>query len=324
MDMQNDYLALLPGARHEQIRSLRAEQARRLARPKKGFLRFQEPWRDICALPGAAHTDFGGDAVVIGRAAELAPGQAATLERALRAFMPWRKGPFSVFGIEIDAEWQSFRKWDRLLPGLPDLKHKVVADIGCNNGYYMFRMLPHEPAAVIGFEPMLQHYYCFKALNRLAGQDRLFIEPLGVEQIGLYPACFDVIFLMGVIYHRSSPLTMLQEVREALAPGGVLVLESQTIPGAETLALFPERTFAKAPGVYFVPTAPCLVNWLQRTGFRNVELLSQVPTTAAEQRRTEWMTFESYLDFIDPLNPQLTVEGYPAPLRVIVRAEKPK
>jgi tRNA (mo5U34)-methyltransferase len=34
------------------------------------------------------------------------------------------------------------------------------------------------------------------------------------------------------------------------------------------------------------------------------------------------MTFESFTDYIDPANPQLTVEGYPAPRRVFVKGRK--
>ncbi|ADH85913.1 tRNA 5-methoxyuridine(34)/uridine 5-oxyacetic acid(34) synthase CmoB [Desulfurivibrio alkaliphilus] len=318
-----DYLDLMPKADDGAVRRWRADHEKRLARPKKGFLRFQEPWRQICTLPPAESCDFSGDAVRIGRCGELNHTQYDLLHESLRRFMPWRKGPFSLFGLEIDAEWQSFRKWDRLLPGLPELENRMVADIGCNNGYYMFRLLPRRPAAVVGFEPVLQHYYCFKSLQHLAGQAAkpLFIEPMGVEQIGLYPASFDVIFLMGVIYHRRDPLTMLQQLHAALRPGGTLVLESQAIPGTDSLALFPERTYAKAPGVYFVPTAACLHNWLSRAGFKTVHLLSQVPTSPEEQRRTEWMTFESYSDFLDPENPARTIEGYPAPDRVIFIAK---
>ena len=42
--------------------------------------------------------------------------------------------------------------------------------------------------------------------------------------------------------------------------------------------------------------------------------------TGEEQRQTAWMTFESYRDFVDPHDPSLTVEGYPAPWRVYVKA----
>ncbi|MFU8819318.1 MAG: tRNA 5-methoxyuridine(34)/uridine 5-oxyacetic acid(34) synthase CmoB [Desulfurivibrio sp.] len=315
-----DYLDLMPTADGETIRRLRAEHNQRQLLPKKGFLRFREPWQAICALPTASFCDFTGDSVVIGHPDQIDRGQRQTLHQALRAFMPWRKGPFSLFGIEIDAEWQSFRKWQRLLPALPELTGKVVADIGCNNGYYMFKMVPQRPAAVVGFEPMLQHLYCFQALNHLAGCRELEIEPLGVEQITLFPRSFDLIFLMGVIYHRPSPLITLREVFAALKPGGTLILESLAIPGEDPVALCPAATYAKAPGVYFVPTAPCLVNWLQRAGFKQIEVVSRQAMDPAEQRRTSWMTFESYADFIDPRDPRRTIEGYPAPQRIIIKA----
>ncbi|HET97308.1 MAG TPA: tRNA 5-methoxyuridine(34)/uridine 5-oxyacetic acid(34) synthase CmoB [Desulfurivibrio alkaliphilus] len=317
---ERDYLKRLPKADGATVRRLREEHDRRQLLPKKGFLRFRKPWQAICGLPVASHCDFSGDSVLIGRPEEIDAEQRHTLHRALRAFMPWRKGPFSLFGIEIDAEWQSFRKWQRLLPALPELAGRVVADIGCNNGYYMFKMLPHRPALVVGFEPMLQHLYCFKALRHLAGCRELEIEPLGVEQITLYPQSFDVIFLMGVIYHRPSPLTVLREVFAALKPGGTLILESLAIPGEDPVALCPAATYAKAPGVYFIPTVACLLNWLQRAKFKQVELVSNQAMDPTEQRRTPWMTFESYADFIDPLNPARTIEGYPAPLRVILKA----
>lgn len=318
-----DYLSRLPAARQQEIRELRAAVETRLQQPKKGFQRFRDPLAAIRTLLPARFTNFSGDKIVIGRAEELNAPQQQLLDDALRAFMPWRKGPFSLFGIEIDAEWQSFMKWNRLLPALPDLAGKVVADIGCNNGYYMFRMTPHQPRQVVGFDPVLQHYHCFLALNHLAGRPELAIEPLGVEHLPLYPGCFEVVFLMGVIYHRPSPIAMLREVRQAMQPGGVLILESQIIPGDDSVALFPAECYAKAPGVYFVPTLPCLINWLQRTGFSRIEVAAQSPTTSKEQRRSEWMTFESYADFIDPARPDRTVEGYPAPWRAIVKAENP-
>ncbi|HIJ78147.1 MAG: tRNA 5-methoxyuridine(34)/uridine 5-oxyacetic acid(34) synthase CmoB [Desulfobulbaceae bacterium] len=317
-----DYLDFLHSANRPAIRQLRQETESRLAQPKKGFLRFREPYEAIQHLR-AKFTDFSSDAVTIGQADELNQADRQLVYEAMRAFMPWRKGPFNIFGIEIDSEWQSQRKWNRIAPMLPDLSGKVIADIGCNNGYYMFRTIPHQPKAVIGFEPFLQHYYCFNTLNQLAGVDNLFMEMMGVEQINLFPDCFDLILLMGIIYHRISPVEMLREIRAALRPGGTLILESQAIPGDEPVALFPESRYAKVPGTYFVPTAACLKNWLTRVGFAEVEIFCCHPMSNEEQRRTDWMTFESYSDFIDPTNPSLTVEGYPAPLRVFLKATNP-
>ncbi|MGV1099655.1 tRNA 5-methoxyuridine(34)/uridine 5-oxyacetic acid(34) synthase CmoB [Thiovibrio sp. JS02] len=317
-----DYLDLLPTADRKTITRLRRENQERLAQAKKGFLRFRTPYEAVLHLQ-ARHTDFSGDAVIIGRQDELPAADQQLVLGAMRAFMPWRKGPFNVFGTEIDAEWQSFRKWNRLLPALPDLAGRIVADIGCNNGYYMFRMLPHRPRCVIGLEPMLQHYYCFRTLRHLAGAENLHIELLGVENVPLFPACFDVVFLMGIIYHRISPVEMLRDIRQAMRPGGVLILESQAIPGEMPVALFPEERYAKVPGTYFVPTAACLKNWLKRTGFSEVEIFASHPMSSEEQRKTQWMPFESYRDFIDPADPGRTVEGYPAPLRVFLKAVNP-
>lgn len=314
-----DYLSSMPKADHASVKELRSRLQERFNQEKKGFLRLREPFESLAGIT-AQSVDFTSDVVRIGSRDELGAEEFARVERAMRAFMPWRKGPFQVFGIDIDAEWQSQRKWKRVLPVLPSLRGKVVADIGCNNGYYMFRMAAHQPSVVLGFEPFAQHYFAFKTLNGLAGQENLHAEPFGVEDIGLFPATFDLVFLMGIIYHRISPVEMLRDLMRSIKPGGTLIVESQAIPGELPVALFPDKTYAKVPGTYFVPTASCLVNWLARTGFTEIELFAQHPMSPEEQRRTEWMTFESYLDFIDPTNPDLTLEGYPAPWRVYVKA----
>ncbi|MDF1578053.1 MAG: tRNA 5-methoxyuridine(34)/uridine 5-oxyacetic acid(34) synthase CmoB [Desulfurivibrionaceae bacterium] len=316
-----DYLAELPTPHRAEIESLLSRCDKLEESQKKGVTRYRRPFEAIRHLR-AEHLDFGGDTVVIGRRDELGEPDRRLLHDVLRGFMPWRKGPYEVFGIEIDAEWRSERKWQRLRDNLPDLTGKTIADIGSNNGYYLFRMAAHRPRLALGFEPHLHHHFTFKTLNSLAGRKDLASEMLGVEQLGLFENCFDVIFMMGILYHRISPIEVLRETLKALRPGGTLLVESQAIPGEEPIALFPEKTYAKAPGTYFVPTAVCLVNWLTRTGFLDVELFHSHPMSSAEQRRTAWMEFESYENFIDPANPQLTVEGYPAPHRVFIKARK--
>ena len=315
------YLNQLPTAHRDAIIALRQRQANWLGSDKKGILRFRNSLANVSHIR-AKFLDLRGDIIRIGRADELNPIEREKVRVCLRSFMPWRKGPFNVFGIEIDAEWRSERKWNRVLPMLPDLSDKIIADVGCNNGYYMFRMADHRPRLVVGFEPYLQHYFAFKTLNGFAGLDQLAIELLGVEHIALFEAFFDVIFLMGILYHRVSPVEVLKDVKKALRPGGTLIVESQGIPGDSPCALFPEKTYAKVPGTYFVPSASCLVNWLKRAGFSAVKLFCAHPMSNLEQRRTAWMVFESYDDFIDPNNSVRTVEGYPAPVRLYVKAMK--
>lgn len=321
--MPHTYLDYFPSAQLNRIDSILAEKQRWLNQPKKGFLRYREPGERVSHLR-ASGCNFGGDAVRIGQPDDISPEERKQVFSTMRSFMPWRKGPFNVFGIDIDAEWRSERKWNRMLPELPSLEGKLVADIGCNNGYYMFRAAHHRPLFVLGFEPYVQHYYTFRTLNSFAGQDNLQSELLGVEHLHLFPDSFDVIFLLGIIYHRPSPIDTLRDILAALKPGGTLILESQAIPGDEPIALFPEKTYAKVPGSWFIPTGACLANWLTRSGFDAVKPFCSHPMSIAEQRRTEWMTYESYEDFIDKEHSGLTIEKYPAPWRVFFTARKKK
>ncbi len=288
---------------------------------KKGFLRYRTPYENLSTYK-ARFVDCNNDTVTIGNALEINTADRKIITENLRQFMPWRKGPFSVFGIDIDAEWRIERKWQRLLPHLPDLKDKVIADIGCNNGYYMFRMAPYRPQLVVGFEPSVQHFYCFQALRNMAGITNMHIDLLGVERISLFPETFDVIFLMGVIYHRASPVDVLRDIFAALKPGGTLLLESQAIPGDQPYALFPQKTYAKVPGTYFVPTGICLQHWMMRAGFKDARLFCTHPMSSVEQRKTDWMVFESYSDYLNKDDELLTIEGYPAPCRVFLKGMK--
>ncbi|MFV0439437.1 MAG: tRNA 5-methoxyuridine(34)/uridine 5-oxyacetic acid(34) synthase CmoB [Desulfopila sp.] len=313
------YLDFFPNANGKELAAIHRLRQQWVNQDKKGFLRYRQPFQDLCRFR-AKHLDLAEETVTIGRRQEVSDHERQEITTLLRRFSPWRKGPFSVFGVDIDAEWRSERKWARLESRLPDLRGRRIADIGCNNGYYMFRMAHHQPEFVLGLEPSVQHYYCCKALKQMAGIDNIEIDLLGVEHLPLFADCFDVIFLMGIIYHRPSPIDTLRDILCALRPGGTLLLESQAIPGDEPYALFPDRTYAKVPGTYFIPTGRCLVNWLQKTGFVDIELFCAHPMSSAEQRRTDWMRFESYADFIDPGDPTRTAEGYPAPWRVFLLA----
>ena len=72
--------------------------------------------------------------------------------------------------------------------------------------------------------------------------------------------------------------------------------------------------------VWLLPTLAELTTWLDRTGYGNVEIIDTSITTTDEQRSTEWMTFESLAEALDPDDPTKTVEGWPAPRRAIVTA----
>lgn len=259
--------------------------------------------------------DLARDRVMIGKMADLLPEQSDAMNTALKGMIPWRKGPFDVFGIDLDAEWRSDLKWNRIASYLPSQKWKRVLDIGCNNGYYMARMAALNPEIVIGVDPYLLYYYQFQLLQRYMNHPALHCLLLEFEELVGLDGFFDTILCLGILYHERNPLGMLRRLRELLSSQGQLVLETIIIPGDDSTALFPERRYAQMRNVYFLPTLPCLINWLKRAGFRHIEVLSTELTTHDEQRRTLFGPPQSLESFLNPNDPTLTVEGYPAPIR---------
>ena len=233
---------------------------------------------------------------------------------------PWRKGPFSINDLFIDSEWQSQIKYNLLEPYF-DLKDKIVGDIGCNNGYYLFRMLTQKPKQLIGFDPSAIYYSQFQFMNHFIKSDIKY-EMLGVEHVEFYEHKFDTLFCLGVLYHRSDPVAMLKSLFKGLNKDGELILDTFMIDGEGEMCLTPRDRYSKIPNIYFVPTVNALKNWCYRAGFENVEVLEIMKTERHEQRKTEWIDTQSLEDFLDPNDDTKTVEGYPAPKRVYIKAIK--
>ena len=88
------------------------------------------------------------------------------------------------------------------------------------------------------------------------------------------------------------------------------------------ICLTPNKRYSKIPNIYFIPTISALKNWLSRAGFENIEVIAITTTTSEEQRKTKWSFDQSLEDFLDPNDRTKTVEGYPAPKRVYMKARK--
>ncbi|MCW1877675.1 tRNA 5-methoxyuridine(34)/uridine 5-oxyacetic acid(34) synthase CmoB [Erwinia sp. INIA-01] len=254
---------------------------------------------------------------------QLTERQRGGIEKLLRNLMPWRKGPYSLYGVNIDTEWRSDWKWERVLPHISPLAGRTVLDVGCGSGYHMWRMIGAGAHLVVGIDPM-QLFLCqFEAVRKLLGGDqRAHLLPLGIEQLPELKA-FDTVFSMGVLYHRRSPLDHLYQLKNQLVSGGELVLETLVIEGDDQQVLVPGERYAQMRNVYFIPTTGALKNWLEKCGFTDVRIADYSVTSTDEQRRTSWMTSESLAEFLDPNDPTKTVEGYPAPLRAVLVATKP-
>ena len=244
------------------------------------------------------------------------------LFEALKSLKPWRKGPYQIADVFIDTEWRSDWKWERLKPQLSSLKGRRVLDIGCGNGYHCWRMLAESPQLVVGIEPSVLFNLQFRAIQKYLNRAEIHLLPIGVEHLPDEMEWFDTVLSMGVLYHRKSPIDHLLQLKSLLTSGGELCLETLVIDGGPGDILLPEDRYARMKNVWFIPSACELANWLERCGFKNVQIADITATTVQEQRSTEWMQFESLPECLDSQNTDLTVEGLPAPKRAILFANK--
>jgi tRNA (mo5U34)-methyltransferase len=263
------------------------------------------------------------DNVTIGSADDLGQVSREELMARLQAFHPWRKGPYRFFGIDIDTEWRSDWKWERLLPHIQPLAGRKVLDVGCGNGYHGWRMRGAGADFVLGIEPFLVSVMQFLVMQRYIADPRHHVIPIGIEDVPPDLACFDSVFSMGVLYHRRSPLDHLLELKGCLRPGGELIMETLIVEGDRQTVFMPQGRYAKMRNVWFLPSVAAMTLWLQRCGFTRIACVDATPTGREEQRSTEWMRFESLADFLDPHDSGKTIEGHPAPLRAIFTATKP-
>lgn len=244
----------------------------------------------------------------------------AQVEQSLRDLHPWRKGPFQVGHTHVDAEWRSDMKWQRLLSGLPELSNRTILDVGCGNGYYMLRMAEHQPRMVLGVEPGLLQNVQFWAIEKYV-RSGAAVLPLKVQDLPPGLRCFDVVFSMGILYHRKSPLEHLEQLRGLLSQSGTLMLETLVVDGDAMTCLVPGGRYAQMRNVWFLPSVDMLCLWLNKVGFKQVTVIDVSQTTTAEQRSTAWMQFHSLTEFLSA-DQQQTIEGHPPPKRVIISCQK--
>ena len=124
------------------------------SRLKKGAHGHLERWEEILALlPGAKNR-----------------------RELLLELAPWRKGPFDIDEIHIDAEWRSDLKWARLADHIEPLEGRNVLDVGSGNGWYAMQMRQEGARLVIGVDPTLLFLVQFEAVRRLTGVSNIYVR----------------------------------------------------------------------------------------------------------------------------------------------------
>lgn len=253
--------------------------------------------------------------------------------RQITTLIPWRKGPFRLLGIDIDAEWRCNLKWERVrkLPHTAWQGTGHIMDVGSGNGYYLWRMWDEQPQAqawaVEPYEHFINQYHLVHSLARVAQASHSLplLLPCTLDDYDRHQF-FDLLFNMGVLYHRKDPVAFLRQLQDHITPQGQLLLETIILPddAPETELLIPHKgKYAGMGNVYSIPRYDTLVSWLEACGYHSLQRIDTTPTTPLEQRATPLSAPVSLIDHLDSTDSTRTVEGYPAPVRVMVLASVP-
>lgn len=320
MSFENFYLDLEKSGMRKWVLPFQKAIEKHLRKPDGNRTRWSIPYQ---ALPNikASIINLDSRIIQIGSESDIDSKRSKLLKELLKRFHPWRKGPYKFFDIFIDSEWKSDMKWERLKNHISSLKNKKVIDVGCGNGYHMWKMLAKGASFVVGADPSSLFLAQFQVIKKYIGNAPIHLIPLGIEELPDEMKAFDTVFSMGVLYHRKSPFDFLKQLKSLLKNGGELILETMVIDGNENTVLVPKNRYAQMRNVWFIPSVAAMELWLFRAGFSNIKTIDVTKTTVEEQRRTEWMTNESLTASLNPGNLDITVEGYPAPKRAIIIAK---
>ena len=283
-----------------------------------------EQWKNILTkLPDIStnYLDFSKEFIQIGNSNEINLSQLKVLEKGLLNLRPWRKGPFNIFGLEIDSEWRSEKKWQRIEDYLPKIKGMRIGDIGCSNGYYSYKLLKLEPELIVGMDKTSLFIIQFLATKFYAKQiQELIILPCSSEEFNPEFVDFDLLLSMGILYHAKNPSNHLASLQRLVKKNGYIILETIISNLKQNINIEKNQTYAGMSNIGTIFTKDNLIKLLNVSGFKNIQVVNDSFTSISEQRTTRWMQGKSLSDFI--LSNGDTLEGYPPVCRTIFIAQK--
>ena len=267
--------------------------------------------------------DFSSQNIVIGKEDLKVKQQ---LNPLVSALIPWRKGPFNLFGTIIQSEWDCSFKWRRIMSLAKDLFYqKEVIDLGCQNPYFLCKIFQEQANFILGLDPhFLGYLQSAFLLNLIKEPLSIYHLPINhLDWLAISKKRVDTLVCMGVLTHQRDPKVFLNEIRQMLRPGGKLLIETLVIPKGDSLYLQKEERYAGMKNIYFLPNMKDLQAILKECSYQNIHTVDISATSLQEQKSSSFSSPVSLLNFLDSKDHSKTVEGYPRPHRAILVAECP-
>jgi YD repeat-containing protein len=159
-----------------------------------------------------------------------------------------------------------------------DYKGKRVLDIGAMDGLWAFEAEQLGATSVVAADIFQRAPLCYERfqLARYALNSRVQLIPNGdvsrlrerLDWLGRDP--FDIVQLLGVLYHLRDPMQALLQVRSVLAPSGTLFFETAIYADAPPglwVRLNSDKGVYDDATTWWVPSVPALYDMLRLSGF---------------------------------------------------------
>lgn len=261
------------------------------------------------------------------------PRRARAVASAARALSPWFHNLHLPDATQTapDHPLGDFPacKWKNIAAHLPaDLTGWSVLDVGCNAGFYSIE-LARRGAHVTGIdrEPHFLRQAQW-AVEQFHLEDSIELHRMQVYDLARLEQSFDLVLMMGLLYHLRYPLLGLDIVAEKARR--LFLFQTLTMPGdaviepAEDYAIhqrdgmrmagwpkmaFIEKSFAGDPTNWWAPNHACVLAMLRSTGMRNIRRISHEIYLCQPQPRSR--------------NRSSRLSAVAAELQAVVRRSKP-
>lgn len=167
-----------------------------------------------------------------------------------------------------------------------DFSDAKVLDVGCLDGRWSFESEQRGAAEVFSIDllsnpqdPGRESY--FQAAAEIVGSRAHYDPHMSVYDVArLGVTDFDIVLFMGVYYHLRDPLLAFSRLRQVMKEGAVLVVEGQVVQSDEVFARFFYRAaFGNDRTNWWVPSPPCLREWIESSYFSVEAEYPQPPTS---------------------------------------------
>lgn len=154
-----------------------------------------------------------------------------------------------------------------------DFRDKKVLDVGTLDGLWSFEAERRGASEVYSIDVLPatgpgREAYFRMAAEAIGSKAKYYpdLSVFDVSQLGVDD--FDIVLYLGVHYHLRDPLLALTRLRQVMKEGAILLDEGQVIDDPKIYAeFFYSRWFSDDGSNWWVPTIPCLREWINSTFF---------------------------------------------------------